>query len=435
MSRFQNLQDWLRWQESLHGQEIELGLDRIKQVYLRLNIDWGDTVFLTIGGTNGKGSTVAFLNAIYQHSNYTVGQFTSPHFLDYRERIQVNSEMVDELSLCKAFAEIDSARADISLTYFEFSTLAALLVFAQKKVDVVLMEVGLGGRLDASNIVDADCSIVTSISLDHRDWLGDDVEQIGYEKAGIYRPNKPAIFGDASIPNSVQSHANNIAAQWYGREQQFFVCKDKDSWRLNWEGGEVTALPYPSMMAPVQLNNAACAVLAVQLLQDRLPVLNKEMFQPIRMTQVAGRMQRFISNRRSPEVILDVAHNEEAAKAVVSATQKYNADKPIHLVLAMLADKEVSATVSVLAALKPFLYCTAPNSPRALSADDLYSIAQQGEWSALTVHSSVTVAFNAAMAQVEEQGVILVLGSFFTVSEVLGLLKKAGYNAAPAALV
>ena len=432
--RHTNLQNWLLWQESLHGQEIDLGLERIGIVYERMPIRLQDTKFITVGGTNGKGSSIAFLNEIYKQGGYKVGQFTSPHFLRYNERIQINSQPTDDQSLCDAFAVIDEARGDVSLSYFEFSTLAALYVFAQQQVDVVLMEVGLGGRLDASNVVDADCSIVTSVGIDHRDWLGDNREDIGLEKAGIYRAGRPAICGDLDIPVTVQQHAEAIGAQWLGRDRQFSIEEEQDTWSLRFEqGGQrrcIAGLAYPSMLAAVHLNNAACAVLAVQLLQGGLPVSHEAMSEAVRITSLPGRMQRFSSNEVL-DVVLDVAHNEDAAKSVVSAVQVHYADRPVHLVLAMLADKEVAATVAVLQQLNPQYYLAAPDSPRALAGTGLEERVLDAGGRIVIVAKTVARAYQYALQQAAQEpsadkALVLVLGSFFTVAEVMGLSDRAG---------
>ena len=426
--RFSKLKDWLSWQESLHGKEIDLGLERIRVVYERMGIEWGETKFITVGGTNGKGSTIAFLNEMYKGAGYKVGQFTSPHFLRYNERIQVNSQPIDDQPLCEAFAAIDKARGEVSLSYFEFSTLAALFIFAQQSVDVVLMEVGLGGRLDASNLIDADCSIVTSIGIDHRDWLGDGREAIGYEKAGIYRAGKPAICGDLDIPVTVQQHAESIGAQWLGRGQQFSVEQGEESWGLCFGEKTVVNLPYPSMLASVQLNNAACAVLAVQLLP--LSVSHKTLSEAISVAALPGRMQRLASTQ-DLDIVVDVAHNEDAAESVVSAVQGHYANRPLYLVLGMLADKEVAATVAVLQQLQPQYYLAAPDSPRALPGADLESVVVEFGGSVAAVATTVTEAYrqacqNAEQAPSTSKALVLVMGSFFTVAEVMGLSDRAG---------
>ena len=426
--RFSKLKDWLSWQESLHGKEIDLGLERIRIVYERMGIEWGETRFITVGGTNGKGSTIAFLNEAYKASGYKVGQFTSPHFLRYNERIQINSQPIDEASLCDVFAAIDAARGDVSLSYFEFSTLAALFFFAQQQADVVLMEVGLGGRLDASNLIDADCSIVTSIGIDHRDWLGDSREEIGFEKAGIYRKGKPAICGDLGVPSTVPKHAEAIAAQWWGYGQQFSVEQADDSWNLCFGDKKVEHLPYPSMLAPIQLNNAACAVLAIQLLP--LPVPQESISQAIRTAALQGRMQTLSSDSQY-DVVVDVAHNEDAAKSIVSAVHKHYADRSVYLVLGMLADKEVAATLAVLQQLKPYYYLATPDSPRALSSTDLGLRVEKVGGDIVVVAKTVAEAYRQACQAAQQESssskaLVLVVGSFFTVAEVMGLSDRAG---------
>ena len=433
--KYKNLQYWLQWQESLHEKEIDLGLERIRIVYERMQIGWNETKFITVGGTNGKGSTIAFLNEIYKLAGFKVGQFTSPHFLCYNERIQINSQCIDDQSLCDAFAIIDLARGDVSLSYFEFSTLAALIIFSQQDVDVVLMEVGLGGRLDASNLIDMDCSIVTSIGIDHRDWLGDSREAIGFEKAGIFRAGKPAICGDLNIPVTVRQYAETIGAHWFGRDEQFTIEDGQDSWSLNFEQEgqiySVGALVYPSMLATVQLNNAACAVLVVQLLKEDLFVPHNVLSEAICITSLPGRMQQVIVPESSNfDVFVDVAHNEDAAKSVVTTVQQHYMDRSVYLVLAMLADKEVAATVKVLQQLSPEYYLASPSSSRALAVQDLAKHVQMVGGHVTVAVNTVVDAYQQALQEVRQEprsskALVLVLGSFFTVAEVMRLSKRA----------
>jgi len=286
------------------------------------------------------------------------------------------------------------------------------------------MEVGLGGRLDDSNLVDADCSSVTSIGIDHRDWLGDSREKIGFEKAGIYRKGKPAICGDLDIPVTVQQHAEEIGAQWLGRDQQFSVDQGQEAWSLCFGQKKIENLPYPSMLASIQLNNAACAVLAAQLLP--LPIPHKALSEAIRIAALPGRMQRLVSTSEL-DVIVDVAHNEDAAKSVVAAVQKHYGPRPIHLVLGMLADKEVAATVVVLQQLAPKYYLARPDSPRALAAEHLAEQVRAVGGDVAAVAKNVTAAYQYAAQEASSgKALVLVLGSFFTVAEVMGLSGKAG---------
>lgn len=425
MARFDTLSAWLDWQQSLHFKDIDLGLERVQAVYERLNLNWGKTQRISVAGTNGKGSTIAFLNAIYSSAGYRVAQFTSPHFIDYNERIQIDGVGASDAQICDAFERIDQARClppQISLSYFEFSALAAFCLICDAQPDVALLEVGLGGRLDATNVVDAHCAIVTSISIDHRAWLGDTREQIGFEKAGIFRAGVPAICGDVDAPNSVKSHAQAIGAQWYGREDAFTVQLTGQTWCLK-QDNKTTALPVPRMLAPIQVNNAACAVVAISVLNEMLPVTEQAIQYGVAHAQVAGRMQTVTAPNGVP-VILDVAHNEASAQAVVDAMRVHHSKAKLYLVMGMLADKEVASTVSVLSVLNfTKVYTATLDSPRTL---DGLSLAKWFDGYALaTAYNDITTALNTALAdanQSKQQTIVLVMGSFFSVKEAMQTL-------------
>lgn len=432
MAHFDTLNAWLDWQQSLHGKDIDLGLERIRTVYERLNLNWGKTQRISVAGTNGKGSTIAFLNAIYTAGGYRVAQFTSPHFIDYNERIQIDGVEASDTQICEAFERIDQARClppQVSLSYFEFSTLAAFCLICDAQPDVALLEVGLGGRLDATNVVDAHCAIVTSISIDHRDWLGDTREKIGFEKAGIYRANVPAICGDVDTPNSVKAHALSLGALWLGRNDTFYIDASSDAWSVRWGGNTLSDLPMPSMMAPVQLNNAVCAVMAVQSLFHALPASHDALCKGITTARVPGRMQCVMANNGVP-VILDVAHNEQSAQAVVDAIHTHYPNARIHLVMGMLADKEVADTVAVLSQLALEQVCTATlDSPRTLEGDFLARLFEPVAPTQVyeTIEQALKVALNNAQ-NASEQGLVLVLGSFFSVKDAMPVL---GVSVAP----
>lgn len=423
MARFDTLNDWLDWQQSLHSKDIDLGLDRIRTVYERLNLNWGKTQRISVAGTNGKGSTIAFLNAIYTAAGCRVAQFTSPHFIDYNERIQIDGVEASDALICDVFERIDQARClppQVSLSYFEFSALAAFCLICDAQPDVALLEVGLGGRLDATNVVDAHCAIVTSISIDHSDWLGDTREKIGFEKAGIYRADTPAICGDVETPNSVKAHALSLGAPWLGRNDTFHVDANSDAWSVRWGGKVLTDLPLPNMMAPVKINNAACAVMAVQTLSHALPVSHDALCKGITSACVAGRMQCVMANNGVP-VILDVAHNEQSAQAVVDAVHAHYPDARIHLVMGMLADKEVAGTVKVLSALElTHVYTATLESPRTLDGASLAKLFNK--YAPATTHENIAKALNTALDVAEssdQQALVLVMGSFFTVKDAM----------------
>ena len=261
--RFNNLQDWLQWIESCHPSEIELGLERMGQVYHRLNCNFSKTKVITIAGTNGKGSCVAVLEHLLNEYGYSVGCYTSPHFIRYNERVRVNRCEIDDESLVQSFENIDQLRGEIPLTYFEYGTLAALDIFSARQLDVVILEVGLGGRLDASNIVDADIAVVTNIDIDHVDWLGSDIEVIGKEKSGIFRPNKIAVCGDPSPPKSVEATALELGAVFYQRDRDFTVSSRPGTFDITVTGKDgssrliadipITDLPFDSVVAGIQV--------------------------------------------------------------------------------------------------------------------------------------------------------------------------------------
>ncbi|EDY87545.1 FolC bifunctional protein [gamma proteobacterium HTCC5015] len=419
-ARFDSLQAWLSWQGRLHSSEVDLGLDRIRAVLARLSLDFSQSIVVTVAGTNGKGSTLAFLESIYRQAGYRVGLFTSPHFLHYCERIRIDGDRVSEQAVCDAFAAIDSVRGEISLTYFEFSTLAALWLFARESLAVILLEVGLGGRLDASNVIDADVGIVTSVSIDHRDWLGDNREDIGREKAGIYRRNRMAISGDPHPPHSLREVASIKGSDWQGRGEQFEVftsSEDRARWRLQWRG-EDFEFPYPERLtAPIQLDNAASALVAVLGLRAQRPVDKSDMDRGLCQAGLPGRLQVIGQN---PEVMLDVAHNEAAAKALFGAVAGRSYEQ-VHLVLGMLQDKEVRATASVLEALQPHWYLATPQSERAMDCRELAAMLPGSAASASVCYASVTEAYRAALGRAGENDLVIVTGSFFTVAEVMGL--------------
>lgn len=434
MARFDTLHAWLDWQQSLHPKEIDLGLERIRTVYERLNLNWGKTQRISVAGTNGKGSTIAFLNAIYTAAGYRVAQFTSPHFIDYNERIQIDGVGASDTQICDAFERIDQARClppQVSLSYFEFSALAAFCLICDAQPDVALLEVGLGGRLDATNVLDAHCAIVTSISIDHRDWLGDTREKIGFEKAGIYRANAPAICGDTDIPNSVKAHAHAVGAQWYGRDESFTVESENQTWRFN-HGDTVITLPMPSMMASVQINNAACAVMAVQTLFQVLPVSSEALADGIRTAKLAGRMQ-ILTAPNGVGVMLDVAHNEASAQAVVDTMSTSHPNAKLYLVMGMLADKEVADTVRVLSQLSfAKVYTATLDSPRTLDGSPLAQLFN--EYAPAQTYENISKALNTALEDAknsELHAIVLVMGSFFGVKDAMLSL---GVSVAPSGI-
>jgi dihydrofolate synthase / folylpolyglutamate synthase len=354
--RFECLDDWLAWQESLNPKEIDLGLDRVNRVLERAGLPKEfNCPLITVAGTNGKGSVVAMLEAIAAAAGLNVCSYTSPHIFRYNERIKINTRPVDDVSLCKAFEHIDKARGDIPLTYFEFGTLAAIDVFFRQQPDLVILEVGLGGRLDAVNVMDADVSIVTSIAIDHIDWLGDDREAIGFEKAGIFRSRKTVVCGELDPPQSVVAEAGKKQCRFLLAGRDFDVLDEDNStgaeWRLNSPFHAITGLPAPGLKGDFQKFNAATAIVALQAIQncsllDKQVDLDLASKSSIAGLVLAGRFQKLQGN---PDVFVDVAHNPHAASALASQLKlTAGATGRTWAIVAMLADKDVAGVLEKL---------------------------------------------------------------------------------------
>ena len=422
--RFNTLAEWLNWQESLNPKEIDLGLDRVSRVLELLKIP---TDFLcpviTVAGTNGKGSTVAFIESILNQAELSVGCYTSPHLFVYNERIRVNKQCVSDEDLCEAFEVIDQARADIPLTYFEFGTLASLVVFQKYNVDVVVLEVGLGGRLDAVNVIDADVSVITSIGIDHINWLGDNVELIGREKAGIMRAHKPSIVSLFKPPASLLAHAHELNVPLKRLGQDYLYQRLANNvWQLKAAGMEFEDLPQPNLHGGFQMQNAAAAIMAIKSLK-LLTADKTERIQQVHIdnglqnAQLSGRYQKL---QEYPEVIVDVAHNEQSATKLAELLN----DEPIAgktiAVIAMLADKQVDEVIAVIKSEVDVWISAGLNVPRGMSAKNM-SQAVRGVNAdvRLTACETVTDACEQALALVTDNDRIIVFGSFYTVAEAI----------------
>ena len=338
------LAEWLAFIEQQHPKSIAMGLTRVREVAMRMQLGKPACQVISVGGTNGKGSTVAFIEAIAGANGWKVGTYTSPHLLRYNERVRIDGIEVDDASLVSGFEAVDAARGDTLLTYFEYGTLCALWLFQRAELDLAVLEVGLGGRLDAVNIIDADASIITTVDLDHQDWLGEDIEAIGFEKAGIARPFKPLVLGDDDPPASVLRHAYAIGASAWRIGCDFFVEPiDDGHWRWR-EVGYHIDLPTPAMAAPVQLRNAACAIAALRSITDEID--ESAYASGIANAHLAGRLQRI--ERNGVDVLVDVGHNPQAAR-VLAAWLRDQPQRPTRAVYAALADKDVAGVVAALA--------------------------------------------------------------------------------------
>lgn len=411
-----SLADWLARLELLHPSTIELGLDRVNRVKEALGLVPMFPLIL-VGGTNGKGSTCACLEAILGAAGYKTGLYTSPHLLRYNERVRIAGKEASDAELVAAFERIDVARGETSLTYFEFGTLGAMLQFIDAGVDVAILEVGLGGRLDAVNAFDADVAIVTSVDLDHMDYLGDTREQIGFEKAGIYRTARPAICADLAPPASLLDHARRIGADLRCIERDFSARREGDCWIYRSPDTTWPALPPPAMAGAYQLRNAAGALAALDSLQSRLPVSEAAIHAGLASAQVPGRFQRIAC---APEVILDVAHNPEAARALAATLREQPVAGRTLAVLGMLADKDAVGVFAALSGeIDAWWICT-PDSPRARDAAALAAeLRTHVHGVPISVQPDVNTALAEARSAAREGDRILAFGSFYTVAAVL----------------
>jgi len=417
------LADWLAHIERQHPKSIDMGLQRVREVAARMRLPRPAKRVITVGGTNGKGSTVAFVEAIARAHGWKVGCYTSPHLLRYNERVRIDGVDAGDAALVAGFEAVEAARGDTPLTYFEYGTLCALWLFARSKLDLAVLEVGLGGRLDAVNVVDADASIITTVDLDHQDWLGEDIEAIGFEKAGIARPFKPLVLGDDDPPASVLRHAYAIGAQSWRIANDFFAEPlDAETWRWR-EVGFSMDLPMPALAAPVQLRNAACAIAAVRTLRARI---DKQTYaEGVASARVAGRLQRF--ERNGAEVVVDVGHNPQAARALAAWLRAQPRRRTL-AVYAALADKDVAGVAQALAGVVDGWHIAGLSDagPRGLGVDDFARQLAGTAAADAARHVGVDAALQAAMAQAGPGGRVLVFGSFHTAAAALGHLGADG---------
>ena len=405
-----SLEEWLVYLEQLHGQAIELGLDRIRHVATELNLLKPAPFVFTVGGTNGKGTTCRTLEVLLMAAGYRVGVYSSPHFIRYAERVRINGQELSDQQHISSFDSLNQGRGETSLTFFEFSTLSALQLFKQSDLDVVILEVGLGGRLDATNIVDADVAVLTSIALDHTDWLGPDRESIGREKAGIFRQGKPAVVGEPDMPVTVSKVAQDKGAILLARGKEWSYSASSQSWQFQDIQGKLTGLPLPQ----IPLANAATALAALRV--SGLTLSETVLRESIATATLPGRFQIV---RHSPLVVLDVAHNPHAARYLVEKIEQLAPKGRVHAVLGMLHDKDIDGTITILSEVVDQWYCATLDGPRAATAQRLQqSLPEAGGY------ESVEQAWQAALAQADAKDVVLVCGSFHTVAAVMTLCDK-----------
>lgn len=412
------LEAWLDYIGRQHPSAIDLGLDRPRAVLGRL-APTRPPVVITVGGTNGKGSTTAMLESILRAAGYRTGLYTSPHLVRYAERVRLDGEEASEADLVAGFEAIERARGDTSLTYFEYGTLAAFEIFARRQVEVAILEVGLGGRLDCVNLLDADASIVVSVDLDHQDWLGPTREAIGFEKAHIFRAGRPAIYGEADMPRSVAGHAAAIGADLQVAGRDFRFVRHEGQWDFEGRRGAKRALPMPALRGPWQLGNASAALATLDELSDRLPVSLGEIKRGLTGVRLAGRLQ-VLPGR--PSVVLDVAHNPHAARALAQGLGGMGYARETIAVFAMLGDKDIEGVVAAMADRVDRWHVASVASERAAPVERLaQALASRGAGERIRRFATVPLAYEAALREAGPDDRILVFGSFLTVADVLRL--------------
>ena len=396
MQNRDSLDEWLRWQENLMEETILLGLERVQKVYKRLFPSGVPFFVVTVGGTNGKGSTITFIEGVYRDSEYKIGCSTSPHLIKYNERYAIDGKIADDATIVRAFEAIERKREDISLTYFEFSTLAALLIFAEADIDIAILEVGLGGRLDSVNVVDCDIAAITNIDIDHTDYLGNTRQSIGLEKAGIMRKNKSCFCADQDPPKSLLAYADEIGTNLT------FVTEPYD--------GET------GLKGDHQKINAALAIKVVEQLNGQFPVSSQMIEAGVRKAQIAARFQQIESGNKT--VILDVAHNSAAVKTLVKMLEK-NA-MPTVAIFSALADKDIDDMIRLASKTIMHWFLVPISSERALQTDDLKNIFDSSQ--ATTVCSDMKSAINQALLHNNSSRVVI-FGSFYTVTDAMVILQ------------
>ncbi len=413
------LAQWLEYIGRQHPDAIALGLDRVRDVHVRLGTAVSCPV-VTVAGTNGKGSVCAMLEAILTASGRRVGVYTSPHFLRYHERVRVGGREATDAELADAFAAVDSARHGVPLTYFEFGTLAALRIFARAELDALVLEVGLGGRLDAVNVVDADCAVITGIDVDHTEYLGDTRELIGREKAGIFRRGRPAVLADPSPPDSVLEVAAETGATLLRLGHDFGYRTHPGQWDFRGPRGARAALAYPALRGARQVRNAAAAIAALDALYPRIAVSMQDVRRGLAEAVAPGRFQ-VLPGR--PQIILDVAHNPEAAGTLAENLSATGFAAHTYAVFGMLRDKDITGVARALAPRISAWYIAPLGGGRGARAEQVAQcLADAGITAPVARHESVAAAFSAARARAGENDKILVFGSFLTVADVMQCL-------------
>ncbi len=412
------LDEWIEWQCKLHSTNMDFNLSRIKKVAARLNVLQTKSTVFTVAGTNGKGSTVTIIESILVENEYNVGSYTSPHLIEFNERIKINKIPVKTKEICDAFEIIEDARGEISLTYFEFSTLAAFIIFNKKNLDVIILEVGLGGRLDAVNIIDPDISIITNIGLDHTAILGDDPEKIAYEKSGIMRRNKHVIVGYNNPHKSIRKKSEDIGSYLnIINEEYSYKVKSSKSWLFSNSKKSEIEYENPGIIGNIQINNAATAIQAIDCC-EKIVIDYEKTNTGLRKSFILGRFQVL---NTSPLTILDMAHNEQSIQNLLDNLKKYYPQKDFHAVFGILKDKNVDKILTMLKRKFKSWHISNSDNERALNVNELkknnFFISEN-----TNVYDNIEDAYNGAKSKIENKNdIIVVFGSSYTVAPVINM--------------
>lgn len=423
--RFETLADWLAWQETLHPLPIDLGLARISRVLGGMGLPSRRPFTFSVGGTNGKGSCVALLDSILRAAGYRVGTYTSPHILRYNERISLDGRPVDDDQIIRTFELIDRVREGTTLSFFEFGTLAALDIFAREGVDIQLLEVGLGGRLDAVNVVDADIALIATIDIDHREWLGDTRELVGAEKAGILRGGHPAVVADNDVPDSVVRVARELGAELHLQGRDFGFERADSEW--NWWSGHdsrLDGLPVPAIPGEHQFINASAVLQCLQCAASHVPVSREAIERGLLEVRLPGRFQFF---PRPVPVLLDVAHNPQAVRNLVSHLHRHYPNHRCKAVFSVMRDKDILAMVDILREHMHEWYLAPLRMPRAASSEELKKILHNAGITRIrNGFTDASDAIHAASREALPGDLLVIFGSFFLVSEYLAMVADEG---------
>lgn len=397
--------------------EIDLGLERVSLVWKRLRVEKKIPVYtLTVAGTNGKGSSVALLESILLAEGYKVGVYSTPHLIKYNERIRLNGQSVSNERITAAFSLIDQARGSTSLSYFEFGTLAALVIFEQQRVDIQILEVGLGGRLDAVNIIDANAALITSIDIDHVDWLGDDRSNIALEKAGIFRVGQKAVCSDSTVPKSLVDFANKIGTDLSLAGRDFFVDNQGGTWLLSFGDELKKQYRCPALKGSHQVQNAAGVISLLAYINKTIPVKQSSVDEGLRNVSLAGRLQQVACN---PDIYLDVAHNQESAKALANFIQEIKGNRKTHAVFSILADKNLTHVIEPFRKAIDHWHVAPLNIQRAQSIDCLVDSLAKEPKQSYSVYSSIKDAYQLVKSTAKQDDLVICFGSFYVVEACL----------------